>query len=116
MGTLTPNGWDQVAKTSGNAEAFLDIPAKTRRIEVWATTTSFQVGLSAADTDMLGADTNAVICMAGATWPLVFEVSPQASLGISQNQTTPVGTREFTKLHYILNAAANGTITVNYFR
>ncbi len=116
MGTLTPNGWDQVAKTSGNAEAALDIPARTRRIEVWAKTTDFKVGLSNSASAMFGATADSSICMAGAATPLVFEVSPQASAGISQATDTPVGAREFTKLHYILNAAADGTITVNYFR
>lgn len=115
QGTKTPNGYAAVAKTSGSAEAFVLIPERTRLIEIWSTTTGFQVGVSNAETDMLGSTANAIFVPAGLAGPITIGVNAQAN-SISSSLTTPVQAREFTYLHYILGAAANGTITINFFR
>ena len=116
QGTKTPNGYAAFAKTSGDAETNVAIPARTRLIEVWATTTGFQVGVSNSTAAMLGATTNAIFVPAGLAGPITIQVNPQENSAISAYPDVPVGAREFTYLHYILGAAANGTITINFFR
>lgn len=122
MATQYPNGSAVVAITDGAAEAYLEIPDNTRKVECWAATTPVWVGISNSTNNLVTTNpgttgkANIAPPIAGAC--VCFYLNPGEYPRHSLSNATPDadGSRQRvgTYLHYKTEGTGAATLYVNF--